>query len=201
MKFYDFIYAVFNKPVRALFRISATGLENVPSDGGFLMCANHTSLHDVTVVPAVLEKRRPKYMAKKELFKIPLLKQLITAFGAFPVDRGGADVGAVKMAISLIQSGESVFIFPQGHRHPHENVRDTEFHHGVGMIAYRANCDVLPVYIKTDAKQVRFFRKTEVIFGKLIKHDELGFENGGTDEYKNATALIFDRICDLGEPK
>ena len=201
MKFYDFIYKVFHRPVTALFRVTQTGAENVPDEGGFLLCSNHTSLNDVMVVPAMLEKRRPKFMAKKELFKIPLLKQLITALGAFPVDRGGADVGAIKKAMSLIKEGEIVSMFPQGHRFSGVDARGTTVHHGCGLIAYRTGCPVIPVYIKTKAKQVKPFRRTEVIFGKPIMPEEFAFTDGGTEEYKKAAALIFDRICDLGEPE
>lgn len=201
MRFYDFIYKMFHRPVTALFRVTETGAENVPDEGGYLLCSNHTSLTDVMVIPAMLKVRRPKFMAKKELFKIPLLKQLITALGAFPVDRGGADVGAIKKAISLIGQGEIVSMFPQGHRFSGVDARGTTVHHGCGLIAYRAKCPVIPVYIKTKAKQVKPFRRTEVIFGKPIMPEEFAFTEGGSEEYKRAAALIFDRICDLGEPE
>ena len=72
-------------------------------------------MRDVVVLAAALP-RQPRYMAKKELFKIPLLSQLIRALGAFPVDRGGADVSSIKKSIAMIEGGEVVSVFPQGHR-------------------------------------------------------------------------------------
>ena len=96
MKFYEAIYKIFARPVRALYRVRVIGAENLPAEGGCLLCSNHTSMRDVVVLAAALP-RQPRYMAKKELFKIPLLSQLIRALGAFPVDRGGADVSSIKI--------------------------------------------------------------------------------------------------------
>ena len=115
MNFYEAIYKIFARPVRALYRVRVIGAENLPAEGGCLLCSNHTSMRDVVVLAAALP-RQPRYMAKKELFKIPLLSQLIRALGAFPVDRGGADVSSIKKSIAMIEGGEVVSVFPQGHR-------------------------------------------------------------------------------------
>ena len=111
MKFYEAIYKIFARPVRALYRVRVIGAENLPAEGGCLLCSNHTSMRDVVVLAAALP-RQPRYMAKKELFKIPLLSQLIRALGAFPVDRGGADVSSIKKSIAMIEGGEVVSLFP-----------------------------------------------------------------------------------------
>ncbi len=198
MSLYNGLYKILAKPLRAIFRLEVVGEENLIKNKGALLCANHTGLLDVIVISCGID-RQVKYMAKKELFKIPLLKQLITALGAFPVDRGGADVGAIKKTIAMIEKGELVGIFPQGTRHPHVNPRTTEVKNGAGMISYRAKCDVVPVYIKTNNNRTMLFKKTKVIFGEPVKYEELGFTDGGTKEYKAASEKIFDRICTLGE--
>ena len=198
MSFYSGIYKVLARPVRALFKCEVEGIENLPTDGGALLCANHTALLDVVIMSAALN-RQIRYMAKKELFKIPLLSQLISALGAFPVDRGGADVAAIRKTVSMIEGGELVGIFPQGTRHPKVDPRTTEVKNGVGMIAYRAKSVVVPVYIKTKNNRTMLFKKTKIIVGKPIAYDELGYEKGGNAEYKAASELIFDRICTLGE--
>lgn len=199
MSFYDGFYKTFATPIKKLFRLEVKGAENLPDKGeGCLLCANHTSLMDVVVISAGLS-RQVRYMAKKELFKIPLLKQLITALGAYPVDRKGADVAAIRKTVGMIEGGELVGIFPQGTRHPYVDPRETEVKNGVGMVAYRAKCKVVPVYIKTKKNHTIMFRKTEVIVGEPIEYDALGFEGGGTKEYKAASEYIFDKICSLGE--
>lgn len=198
MSFYSGIYKVLAAPVRGLFRCSVEGLEKLPADGGAILCANHTSLLDVVVMSAALN-RQIRYMAKKELFKIPLLAQLIRALGAFPIDRGGADVAAIRRTISMVEEGELVGIFPQGTRHPGVDPRTTEVKNGVGMIAYRAKSTVVPVFIKTKNNKTKLFGKTKIIVGDPIRYGELGYEKGGNAEYKAASELIFDRICTLGE--
>lgn len=198
MKFYEAIYKIFARPVRALYRVRVIGAENLPAEGGCLLCSNHTSMRDVVVLAAALP-RQPRYMAKKELFKIPLLSQLIRALGAFPVDRGGADVSSIKKSIAMIEGGEVVSLFPQGHRVKGRCARGTPIKNGAGLIAYRSGACVVPAYIKTKAYRVKPFRRTEIIIGKPIANSDLGFVSGATAEYSAASHMIFDAICDLGE--
>ena len=103
MSFYSAIYKLLARPVRAIWRVEAHGTENIPEDGCVLIC-NHTAFSDVLALE-VASHRQIFFMGKAELFKIPLLKQLITALGAFPVNRGGADITSIKRTISEIESG------------------------------------------------------------------------------------------------
>lgn len=194
MNFYEWVIKNLRKPVMALYRIKVVGAENIP-EGGCLVAANHTAFSDVILVTAAIGKQ-VKYMAKAELFKTPL-KPLITALGAFPVQRGGADVGSIKKAISLLEEGELVSIFPQGHRHGRKDPRFTEIKSGIGMVAYHAKCSVLPVFIDNKRMKVGMFRKNTVIIGKPIDFSELGFESGGKIEYMNASKTVFRRVCEL----
>ena len=198
MSLYSGLYKILAKPLRAIFRLKVEGSENLIHGRGCLLCANHTGLLDVIVI-AVGMDRPVRFMAKKELFKIPLLSQLITALGAYPVDRSGADASAIRKTIGMIDNGELVGIFPQGTRHPGVDPRTTEVKTGAGLITYRAKCDVIPVYIKTKKNRTLLFRKTTVIYGEPIKYEDFGFTEGGTKEYKAASEKIFDNICTLGE--
>ena len=197
-KTYSGFKAVLSGPARLIFGIKAHGCENIPSDRGVIVCANHTALYDVIVMSAVSDVQI-RYMAKKELFSVPIIGKIITALGAYPVDRKGGDVAALRKTVSIIEEGSAVGIFPQGTRQPHKDPRETEVRHGVGLIAYRAKCDVVPVYIKTKNNHLRPFKKTEIYFGEPIPYGSLGLENGGKEEYKKASELIFDRICTMGE--
>ncbi len=162
-----------------------------------LVCCNHTSMLDVIALGAAF--RRPlRYMAKKELFRVPIIAPLIRALGAFPVDRGGADVASIRRTVALLGEGELVGIFPQGHRYPGVDPATTPVKGGAGMLAYRAKADILPVFIRTKGMKTRLFRRTEVIIGEPIRYAELGFESGGSAEYERAARIVFDRICALG---
>ena len=195
--FYKIIKAIFKYPLMLIFGIRVTGRENVPENGGFLVCVNHTSMADVILI-ALSMKHQPRFMAKKEATSVPVVGAFLRGLGAFSVDRGGADVGAVKKAISIIEDGGVVSIFPQGHRYPKVAARSTPVRHGAGLISYRANCGVLPMYIKTKSGKVKPFHRNEIVIGEFVPNASLGFEKGGSAEYARATELIFDRVCDIG---
>lgn len=195
MTFYQWIYKTFEPAVSALYRIEVHGAENIPEDG-VIVASNHTSFADVLVLSAAA-KRQVRYMAKKELFKIPLLAPLIRALGAYPVNRGGPDVSSIKRTIELIGQGELIGIFPQGHRYGGQDPRTTEIKAGIGMIAYRTKVPVLPVFLDSSCGKTRMFRKNIVTFGEPIRFEELEFVKGGMTEYTRAAQIIFDRVCEI----
>ncbi len=197
-KVYRFFYILFVGIVKLIFGIRVIGAENEPKDGAALVCSNHISASDPVVICAAM-KHQVCYMAKKELFKIPVLSWLIRTLGAFPVDRSGKDVGAIKKAISLLEDGKRVGIFPQGTRHPGENPRETKLKNGAAMIATRVGVDVLPVYIHCKGNKHGLFKRTTVIIGKPIKFENLGYDPDGTGEYVRISNIIFDEVCKLGE--
>ena len=190
--------AIVSPIYRLIFNVRVKGKENVPTHGGVLLCPNHISAVDVISIGVVCP-RQITCIAKKELFSIPVLGWLIKALGAVKIDRGGSDVGAIKAAISALEDGKTVTIFPQGHRCPGVNPATTETRPGAGLISYYAKCDIIPVCINVKGGKYRIFRKTEIIFGKPIKYSTLGFTQGGSEEYKAATKVAFDKICEMGD--
>jgi 1-acyl-sn-glycerol-3-phosphate acyltransferase len=138
-------------------------------------------------------------MAKKELFKIPLLSSLIKMLGAFPIDRGGGDVSAIKKAVEMLGEGKCVGMFPQGHRYPGEDPRKTSTKNGAALIFSRAQADVVPVYIWRKGNKPRLFRRTYIIIGEKIPFESFECKEASTAEYKRMTDIVFDKICALGE--
>ena len=174
----------------------ATGLENIPKEGGFIICSNHIAARDVLILGACCP-RQIKFVAKKELFKIPVIGSIMRSFGAVSLDRGGNDVGAIRASVELIKNGDLVSIFPQGHRFPGVDPASTPIKSGAGLLAYRSGCDIIPAYIKVKKNKYALFRRVKVIFGKPIPYIELGFMKGGTEEYTKATEAIFSKILSL----
>jgi len=145
-----------------IFRLKIHNIENFPKDGAALVALNHKSLWDVPLCATVLP-RQLHFMAKHELFNVPVLKGIIKWAGAFPVNRGTADIGAIKTAMTLLKNGKCVAIFPEGTRvkegQPHE-VKS-----GVAMIASKAKVPVIPVAIKG---KYGFMRKIDIFVGTPI---------------------------------
>lgn len=183
--------------IRFFQRIKPIGLENVPLDKSYVICSNHIAAKDVIMIGAAYP-RQIRFVAKKELFSIPVLGWLIKKLGAIKLDRGGSDVAAIKTTVNLVKSGHNVAIFPQGHRYPGVDPSTTPRKNGAALIAYKSESDILPVFIKTKNNKYRFLRKIEIIFGQPIKYSELGFINGGSEEYREATDKIFAEVLKLG---
>ena len=181
-----------------LFNIHVHGSENEPPEGGYIACSNHISFVDVLTL-AVAVKRQLRYMAKKELFSVPVLGSIVKACGAFPVDRKGSAVAALKKSIAILESGEPVGMFPTGHRFSGVKFDSTkgEVKAGVAMTACRAKVPVLPMFISTKNDKVLLFRRIDVYVGKPIAYEEFGFTKGGTEEYERGAALIYERIAEL----
>ncbi|MBQ7160609.1 MAG: 1-acyl-sn-glycerol-3-phosphate acyltransferase [Clostridia bacterium] len=196
MKFYAFARKAVKGFFNFIYNIHIVGRENEPKDAPFIVCSNHISNADVIVLGLGIEHQL-RYMAKAELFKVPLLRRLIKILGAFPINRGEADVGALKTCLKLLSDGEVVSIFPQGKRFPKVDVRDTEPKAGVGMIAYRSGVPVLPVYLETKKNKHLIFRRNTVHIGEPIMPEEFAFEGGNKSEYERAAGLIFSRIIEL----
>ncbi len=196
---YRTVYAIFAGIIGFIFNVRVVGRENEPDKGGFMVCANHTSATDPVVLCYAFRKHQVHFMAKKELFKVPVVNWLVSLMGAFPVDRGGGDVGAIKKSVSILKEGQSMGIFPQGHRYPGVDPRTTEKKNGAALICAKAGADIVPAYIVRKNNTHKPFRRTWVIIGEPIPFSELGYDRDASGEYARITDLVFDRICTLGE--
>lgn len=185
--------------VKLLFRVHAHGIENEPdeNEGNYILVSNHISNIDPIILCSVLEKQQPLYMAKSEIFKVPVLRRIVKALGAFPVNRKGADTRAVKHATDLLLSGSCLGIFPQGHRRKKVDPKTTEVKVGAAMFACKTGVQVLPCFIKTKKRNVYLFARTDVIVGKPISFEELGYDPEKKGEYARISAYIFDKVCEL----
>ena len=194
---YTFFRTILGGIVRFLFGVKVVNHENIP-EGGALICSNHVAIRDVILISASYP-RLIRFIAKKEIFSVPVISSIIKAWGAIKVERNGGDVSAIRTAIELMEGDNTVAIFPQGHRFPGVNPLTTPRKNGAALIAYRSGCDVLPMCIKVKKNKYALFRRVEIVFGKLIKNSEFGFTTGGSAEYERANDLIFERIGELGD--
>lgn len=168
---------------RPLFRIRVRGYENLPKEGGYIICANHKSNWDPLFL-AISIRRPIKFMAKKELFENGFLKVLLKALGAFPVDREGRDLKSLKNSIKLLKDENILGIFPEGTRT--KNIARENMKEGVAYIGLKAKSDIVPIEIISTFKPLR---KTYININEVIKIDE--YQNLKS---KEAMVDITDRI-------
>ena len=190
-KMYDFFVGLVRPIYSLLYPVRVEGVENVPAEGGCLLCANHLSNRDPIYIAAHVRNRCLHFMAKIELFKRKPVAWFIRALGGFPVDRGHNDLGAVRTSLKLVADGHALAIFPQGTRSKENN--RLPMLAGVSMIALRAGVPVIPAYI---GGPYRLFHRTQVSFGKPVDLSDFG-RRVDSATLQAATSRIEDAVWDL----
>lgn len=161
---YGFVRILICVITGVLFHIQVNGRENVPT-GHFVLVANHYKFWDPIILSRVF-RRELHFMAKKELFEIPVVGALLRSLNAFPVDREANDLEAIRHSLSLTKAGKSLVIFPEGTR-----VKDhkrSNFKEGAALVASLADAPLLPVTIEG---KYRFFGKLSITIHPSIEID------------------------------
>jgi len=127
----------------AFWRFRVFGKEHVPREGGLIVAANHISYFDPPAVGCALP-RQITYMAKSELFEIPFFGKLIAALGAYPINRGRGDIGAIKRSVALLREGHVIAMFPEGTRNFEGK---TGAQAGVALLASLSGVPIVPAYV------------------------------------------------------
>ena len=174
------LYRILHVLFPAFFRFCGAkdyGAENMPPEGGVIVAANHMSNWDPPFLASFLQ-RPVSYMAKQELFEIPIFGTVIRWLFAFPVRRGAADRSAVKAAVKELRAGRCVGIFPEGTRS-----KDGEVHRfgaGVALLASMSGAPVVPAAIVGTDKM----KNLRVVYGAPMSFE--GKANRETlDEFSN----------------
>ena len=140
--YHAFKWSLVSPLLHTYFRGKIYGAENVPQSGAVIIVSNHASYFDPPIVSNCV--RRPvAYMAKEELFKVPVLAQIIKLYGAYPVSRGTADRNAIRAALEYLENGWAVGVFLEGTRTPDGRISDPK--RGAALLAAKAKAPFLPV--------------------------------------------------------
>ena len=131
---------------RVFFKIEFYGLENVPSDGGLIIAANHQTYIDPFWISVPI-KRPTRYLAWNSAFRWPVVGRCLVWFGAWPLALEGSDPGAIRRSLQWLRDGGAVVIFPEGGRSTEAGSLE-RFKAGAVRLALEAQVPILPVTIK-----------------------------------------------------
>lgn len=170
--FYRIIYTLARTFFRTFFRLKVYGLPHF-RPGAAIIAANHTSFYD----PPVLSISCPEevhFLAKSELFDVPLLGALIRKLNTHPVSRSGSDAKTFRLLIDLLKAQDKVILFPEGARAWDGELQPLE--RGLGLLVVKSQCNIIPAYIHgaheawPRAKRFpKLWGKMAVVFGSPIE--------------------------------
>jgi 1-acyl-sn-glycerol-3-phosphate acyltransferase len=173
-----------------IFRWDVEGRENIPEKGPFILCANHISWWDPPLVGS-LTKQKMRFMAKEELFKIPVMGKILPLIDVFPVKRESADRRAIKTALDTLKSGGKLAMFPEGTRSRTDELLPPQA--GVGLIAVKSEAPVVPIAIIGPYKPGRL----KVRIGKPIAFPEYYGTKTKAEHLEDVAQKIMSEIAFL----
>jgi len=151
--------------VRVLLRPVVHGAEHVPQSGPLVLVSNHGSWWDIPAI-GQMQSRTIRYMAKSELFRVPVFGRIVAWGGGFPVRRGEADRDALRVVHETIEAGGVVGIFIQGHRQAELAGAKA----GAGRCAVVEDADVVVVAIR-GTRGWRPGRRVQIAFGPPRRYE------------------------------
>ncbi|MBR1445439.1 MAG: 1-acyl-sn-glycerol-3-phosphate acyltransferase [Firmicutes bacterium] len=182
-KYAAFVY------IKMVYGLKVTGSENVPKEGGVIICSNHMSNFDPLVVVCCV-KRMICYFAKKELFDTKWKNFWMRHLKAFPADRSITDMTALKTGIKILKDGGALGIFAQGTRVKKGEKVDAK--NGVALFAVKGNACIVPVGINADYSKKR--TPVRVNIGKPIYVEKNGKGAVKSEELTKITENVMKEI-------
>ncbi|AEE96855.1 lysophospholipid acyltransferase family protein [Mahella australiensis] len=188
--FYRICKFIIKPTLMLLYGLRIVNKENIPEKSGCIIYANHTSYLDPVVIGAMLD-RPINFMAKEELFHIPVLSNIIKLWGAFPVKRNAADITAIRKALNLIKKGELFGIFPEGTRSKDGHIAMLQ--PGVALIALKANAPVIPVFIEP----YKLFGRTNIYVGEPLDLSQYAKNNNDANKLEEISDIMYEALLRL----
>lgn len=200
MSFYNFARRICVIFLRTWFKLHVKGTGNIPPCGeGIILISNHQSNLDPVLLGAYIKDRKLFFMAKQELFKVPILSIIIKKLGAFPVKREKKDLEAIKRAEEIVNSGKILAMFPEGGRSKTGKLLRPKV--GATKIAISTSKKILPCAICYSGKSFRSniyveygkpISVLEIMTSLNIKQDELD-----SRKLKMIAEKSWDRVTEI----
>ena len=174
-------------------------VENLPVEGPVILAINHVSLWDPIVAASSLP-RHVSFMAKEELFAIPVLGWIFSKLGAFPVKRGQGDMNAIRQSLALLKEGQILGLFPEGTRSKNGEVQKGL--PGMVLLMERSKASVVPIKVLGTKRLLKKgWGKITVVVGKPLTAQMLKAPEGVPNRREWIADRIMQAVQELPEAK
>jgi cytidylate kinase len=167
---YRMTYSILRPLWRWVYRMRVVGVENFPLTGPVVIACNHRAMTDPFML-GINVGRQIHYMAKVELWKFKPLAWAMESFGTFPVSRGEADRTAIKLGFEILEQGEVLGLFPEGHCNKGEGL--APLHSGIGLFSLREGVVTVPAILRGTNLAFRHgiphFPRIDIVIGAPIE--------------------------------
>ncbi len=146
---YRLVESTLRPPLAMWFNWRFEGLEHIPREGAVLVACNHISYLDPLAHGYMLVKagRRPRYLAKKELFGNPLLRSVLRGTKQIPVERGSGSAAPIETAREALKEGEVVLVYPEATVTSNPDCSPMRGKTGIARLALTEDVPVLPIAV------------------------------------------------------
>ncbi len=196
-------------PVSTWFRWRFEGFEHVPAEGAALVACNHISYFDPLAHGYFLEKagRRPRYLAKIELFKHPVTGPVLRGARQIPVVRGTGDAGPIEIALKALHDGEVVVVYPESTVTSNEDFSPMRGKTGIARLTLASGVPVIPlavwgsapVWQRNGKRNLKFGRPIWVKAGPPLDFSEFEDEQGDPKVVRQVTDQVMAELSVLVE--
>ncbi len=128
-----------------------------------IIAANHVSFADPLLIASSFWYRRMFYLAAETVMKNKFLKFLLKGIGCIEINRNICDMNAIRKVVSVLKSGHTVSIFPQGGIDREEDL--SAIKSGIILMALQSKSPIIPVYVH---KKEGFFDRNCIVIGEPI---------------------------------
>lgn len=173
---------VFRPKIRYSNKAAVIEYRNKPA----IFIVNHTTLYDGIVMFSVLNKYKANILIAKDWYEKKYIKTILEGNRCIPLDRNGLDTNWLRASVKAVKKGESICIFPEGHRSKIDTL-DT-FKSGFTLLSQMTGAPIIPVYLSGEYSKFIGKRK-QILFGEPMTM--MPAENGMAADYLEAESERF----------